>query len=475
MVMPGPRRRRSRCSLIMIVALLSTFFGGCAMTKRFKIGRIHQEAAARQTRTPIIFIHGFMGAKLRHRNTHEMVWGRFMNAIKRGSTEELSLPITSLVMSENRDDLEPFDIYDKVAGVDFYTSILETLTQAGGYAMGDINDPRPGDTCFIFYYDWRRDNVEAALELGRAIRQIKSRLGDPGMRFDIVAHSMGGLIAEYYLKYGTRDVLGDPGAHPSYEGARNINRLVLIGTPRRGTMSALQALHTGISRTLDPDALFTMPSIYQLLPNDAASHFVDPQGRPIDVDLFDAASWVRYGWSIFNRGKGADEGRRTAAGAEILNVETRFLQSALDRARNFHRALGRDGGRISPVPTHLFGSDCLPTLDRAVLYKTGSGYATLFDGETGPGRSRRDLERLLFVPGDGTVTAGSLLALDGADLRNPLRFSRRPVTSTFFFCESHGMLPSHRGFQDNLFHVLFHSPPGPVSAAQFSAGPTSLQ
>jgi pimeloyl-ACP methyl ester carboxylesterase len=404
-----------------------------------------------------------------------MVWGRFMNAVKRGRTEELSLPITSMVMRENRDDLVAYEIYDKVAGIDFYASILETLTEAGGYVMGDINDPRPGDTCFVFYYDWRRDNVEGALELGRAIRQIKSRLGDPGMRFDIVAHSMGGLIAEYYLKYGTRDVLGDPGAHPSYEGARNISRLILIGTPRRGTMSALEALHTGISRTLDPNALFTMPSIYQLLPNDAASHFVDPQGRPIDVDLFDAASWVRYGWSIFNRGDGSREGRRTASGGEILTVEMRFLQSALDRARSFHRALGRNDGETPSVPTHLFGSDCVPTLDRAVIYATGSGYATLFDDETRPGRSRPDLERLLFVPGDGTVTAGSLLALDGAELRDPLSFSSRPVTSTYFFCESHGMLPTHRGFQDNLFHVLFHSPPRPVSAAQISAGPTSVQ
>lgn len=459
MVMPDARRRRSIRALIAIVASLSAWCGGCAMNARFKLDRIHQEAAARPTRAPLIFIHGFIGAKLRHRDTHETVWGRFVDAIKRGRTEDLGLPIASSVMSENRDDLVPFDIYDKVAGVDFYANILDTLGEAGGYTMGDINDPRPGDNCFVFYYDWRRDNVESAVELGRAMHRLKSRLGRPQARFDVVAHSMGGLIAEYYLKYGARDVLDDPGARATYAGARDINRLVLIGTPRRGTMTALEALHLGISRSLDPATLFTMPSIYQLLPTDATSRFVAPDGTPIDVDLFDAGAWVRYGWSIFNGSGKSNEQRRGTDGGESLAREASFLQRALDRAQRFHRALQRDDGAASPVPTHIFGSDCVPTLDRVILHQTRSGYTILFDNDVGPGRSNRDLEQVLFVPGDGTVTAGSLLAIDGED---PLQFSRGPVTSTYLFCETHGLLPTHRGFQDNLFHVLFHSPPRPA-------------
>jgi len=439
------------------------------MTKRFKIDRIHQEAASRQTRTPVIFIHGFIGARLRHRDTQETVWGRFVDAIKRGKTDDLSLPIDSPVLSENRDDLVAYDIYDKVAGVDFYASILEALTEAGGYTMGDINAPRPGDNCFVFYYDWRRDNVESAIELGWAIRRLKLRLGTPDLRFDIVAHSMGGLIAEYYLKYGATDVLDDPVATATYAGADDINRLVLIGTPRRGTMTALEALNTGISRSLDPAALFTMPSVYQLLPTDPGPHFVDPQGEPIDVDLFDAGTWVRYGWSIFNRSEKSSEVRRAADGGDAGHRETEFLQRALDRAQRFHRALEQEDGEAPRVPTHIFGSDCVPTLDRAILHETRAGYATLFDNEAGPGRSSRDLDRVMFVPGDGTVTAGSLLALDSEKLQSPLAFSNRPVTSTYLFCETHGLLPTHRGFQDNLFHVLFHSPSQPVSTAVRSA------
>jgi len=468
MVTPDLRSRLSIRSLIVIVAVLSTMSGGCAMSKRFKIDRIHQDAAARQERAPVIFIHGFIGAKLRHRNTNETVWGKFVNAIKHGRTEQLSLPITSPIMSENRDDLVPYDIYDKVAGVDFYAAILETLTEAGGYTMGDIDNPRPGENCFVFYYDWRRDNVESAADLGRAIGRIKNRLGAPDLRFDIIAHSMGGLIAEYYLKYGTRDVLADSGAIPTYAGARDINRMVLIGTPRRGTMTALEALHTGISRSLDPAALFTMPSVYQLLPNDSAVHFVDSQGRPIDVDLFDAGTWVRYGWSIFNTGKSSNEARHAAIGEQYMSDEARFLQNALDRAVAFHRALDRDDGQRSPVSMHIFGSDCVPTLDRVILHETRSGYTILFDDEAGPGRSNRDLESVLFVPGDGTVTAGSLLALDDPDRQTPARLSSRSSSSTYLFCETHGLLPTHRGFQDNLFHVLFHSPARPVSAAHLS-------
>ena len=479
MVTPRTGRSPARELTILTVAaaLAAAPLGGCAMFRKYDMVQIHQESAARPERNPVIFIHGFVGSKLRNCHTHESVWGRFMNAVKRGKTDDLSLPIDSLTITANRDDLVPYALYESVAGVRFYGAILDALEQVGGYRLGDIDNPRPEDTLYVYIYDWRRDNAEAAIGLGRAIQQIKGRLKLPDLRFDIVAHSMGGMVAEYYLKYGNEDVLSDGREHPvTYAGAPNLGRLVLVGTPQRGTMHSFRILNTGFARTMSPEVLFTMPSLYQLLPTEGRGHFVDPLGNPIDADLYSAETWVRNGWSVFGRRTGsarlreslAVNGARPAGAPESEQTAqmSRFLQAALDRARALHDALARDTEEGSPVPIHVFGSDCIPTLDRAVLKPTPAGLVTLFDDETTRDRDARFLEKVMRSPGDGTVTAESLLGIDGrAPAEEDATKAARPFASTFFFCETHGFLSANKGFQDNLFYVLFHSAAQPNSLA----------
>jgi pimeloyl-ACP methyl ester carboxylesterase len=450
------------------------------MFRKFNMVEIHQESAGRPQRNPVILIHGFLGSKLRNARTHETVWGGYMNAIMRGRTDGLDLPIDSTDLSQDRDDLVPYALVESVAGVKFYGAILRVLQDVGEYRQGDINNPRPGDTLFIYNYDWRRDNVESAVGLGRAIQLIKTRLHAPEMRFDIVAHSMGGLVAQYYLEYGTADVIGLGGPYAAtWAGAPNIGRMILIGTPLRGTMSAFRTLNSGFSRTMSPAVVFTMPSLYQLLPSDGRVHIIDPHGDPVDIDLYNADDWVRNGWSVFNPRAAADRppvptGAARAESPEGGSAEAplkRFLQSALDRARAFHEALAAAALGGSVVPIHLFGSDCIPTLDCAVLKRTASGPLIQFDDENSPDRDARQLTKQMLVPGDGTVTAGSLLAIDVGDYgAADWSAGSRTFASTFFFCESHGFLPGDHGFQDNLFYVLFHSPERPAPFERASLG-----
>jgi len=461
----SPQSRFRKRALLRRVAFLLASAGlltGCAMVRRYDMTQIHATAAARVERNPVIFIHGFIGSKLRNDRTSESVWGRFSNAITRSNVDDLALPIDSPEFSKNRDHLVPYALYESVAGVKFYGAMLSALKDTGGYKMGDIRDPRPGDTGFVYIYDWRRDNVEAAQGLAEAIHQVRTRLNAPQMRFDIVAHSMGGLVALYYLMYGGVDVVSDGLEHDvTWAGASTLGRVVLVGTPIEGTMAAFRVLNTGFSRSMSPEALFTMPSIYQLLPPPGSVMLVDCQGHPLDIDLYDAQEWVKHRWSVFDGRGGGAERPGTPAADRVQETRVRFLQRALDRAGRFRGALTRGGAQASPVPVHVFGSDCVPTLNRAVVKETGAGPVTLFDDEAARDRAARKLEGLMLAPGDGTVTAASLLGVPAAALKEGAGAAaglRARLASSVFVCETHGLLPSNAAFQDNLFHVLLQDP-----------------
>jgi len=119
----------------------------------------------------------------------------------------------------------------------------------------------PGRNFFTFPYDWRRDNRVAARRLKeQADRWLwQWRQESPEAKLILVGHSMGGLVARYFLE--------------CLEGWRDTRRLVTFGTPYRGSLNALNFLAHGMQKRLGPvpvldlsRLLRSFPSIYQLLP-----------------------------------------------------------------------------------------------------------------------------------------------------------------------------------------------------------------
>ena len=86
-----------------------------------------------------------------------------------------------------------------------------------------------------------------------------------------------------------------------------MRKLILVGSSNGGGLRILRELDRGrnyislIGRRWHPETLFTFPAIYQDLPVYRRDLFLDADGRELEIDLFDAESWRRHGWSVFSR------------------------------------------------------------------------------------------------------------------------------------------------------------------------------
>lgn len=141
---------------------------------------------------------------------------------------------------------------------------LKLRLQAAGY---DVD---------FYPFDWRRSVVD----LGRELAQ---RVQSEGREVHVVAHSFGGLV--------TREALR--------QGATNLGKIILLGTPNHGTFSTVQGIRgdhwllrslaafDGVHTTAQLGAVFaTFPSIYEQLPTRRALR---------NLDLYTPASWPERG------------------------------------------------------------------------------------------------------------------------------------------------------------------------------------
>ena len=283
--------------------------------------------------------------------------------------------------------------------------------------------------------------MESARGLALRLEGLAREKGDPAARFHIVAHSMGGLVARYCLRYGAAELSERTAV--TWSGARRMASVVLAATPNAGSLPALGAIlggeRVGLSyTTLAASVVSRMPSCYQLLPPAGTRPLVDGHGKPIDDDLHDPATWERFGWGPF-----------APASDDRLAAERGFLVAALERARCFHSALAREAATPCPVPVHALGGDCLLTLAHAVAGEGPPGSPPRFEA-----RTRREQD-LLYEPGDGRVTRASLLAthLPGAEA-SACGSGLPEITHAFFGSADHHGLYADTAFQNLLLRLL---------------------
>jgi len=276
---------------------------------------------------------------------------------------------------------------------------------------------KPGSrSYYVFLYDWRQDNVKSAQQLYRFIEQIRKDHSNPDLEVDLIAHSMGGLIARYFLRYGNSDVLRDNTFEVNLDGAGRVRRVILLGTPNLGSVQSLHAFikgkKIGFGR-LPPEVLASILSVYQTFPHALNDWIITASGKPLDRDLFDVRIWRRFQWSIFDpqvRQQIIEQAGSPQQGREYLEVLEAYFEMQLERGRRFVWSL------TVPVPGNsykliVFGGDCLLTPARLLVEEVnGISEIRLWPRELSNPLPGVDYGSLMLEPGDGIVTKASLLA-----------------------------------------------------------------
>lgn len=473
--MNRPAVAHSRRFILSLIAA-SLVSSACISAHRTpNLEAIFATARTRTGKRPVIVIPGILGTELINSKTGETVWPSAFRTSQEG------LPI-SPDLASNHDDLVPGKIVETVKlarllpEVYVYRDLLVALRRYAGYRDGDWNNPAADgyeDTFYVFPYDWRQDNVSNARELIRRIAQLKLKLGRPELKFNIVAHSMGGLIARYAAMYGDADLpAGDGPIQPTWLGAAHISKIVMIGVPNEGSADAFSTLVEGYSITeglrrrvpllnkLTAEDVVKTPSVFQLMPHRQAVKFLDENLQPLTIDLYDQEVWKRYGWSViysspeFRRhyteaaaGPGTDGGN-----SQSQDQLDAYLAATLHRARRFQEALDAVDDGNSPVVLLAIGGDCEETLTSPVILRDQkqNRWVTLtrpreYRTSSGVKISKQKATEAMYAPGDGRVTRESLL---GENIFKKL--SRYAV----FGCDLHGQLPRNQNLQDNALTAI---------------------
>lgn len=292
--------------------------------------------AQAQVDRKLIVIPGIVGSELSNQSD-EVIWGR-VSSLKSSNFRQLDL------LPENGDPvaLKPTDALREVplvfgtVNIGLYAGLIDFLvgkrsifdSAAQRQILGNYTE---GTDLFVFAYDWRRSNFANAVLLNEFVRAHVPA----GEQFDIVAHSMGGLLSRAFLSdlrpqdfctdpametdlpaaaraatchaaYGT---LGDGGwrgigADNRFSEASRLHTFVEIATPHQGSVNVASTLVDGWGRLSQiliggkrdiQNILLSMVGPYELIPSYENCCAMGEAGRPQNsvVAALDETYWSK--------------------------------------------------------------------------------------------------------------------------------------------------------------------------------------
>jgi len=339
----------------------------------------------------IIFIPGYYGTRLTKSNAKdEVVWINASQAL----WGDMTLAINGLGVPGAL-DLFPSTVLDRVSIIpllyskNYYGDIINTLRENFEESAQVHTLP----------YDWRQDYYGTVQLLHKKIESLQSQ----GVkRIAVVAHSMGGLVTSYYLRYGNQQ---PEHAQENWMGAKNIEKVVIATTPYKGSMLMFCNMKWGDvfvrNTTLtSAEALSTFESSYELLPYYKGA-LLSEKLTATKVDLFAPKSWESNNWGL----------HRIRREAGFSKKRIQLTIRALKRAKILLTKINQPRKTKIKLETKLlyfFGYGQSGTYNKAViLSKDNGGPDVVCKRDEFKKYFPKKSFSLLLADGDGTVTTES--------------------------------------------------------------------
>jgi len=374
--------------------------------------------------TPVIFVPGTTGSRLRDRVTGKLVWGKGGNLVcPLDGGYAMAVPIDP--PSGEQPQIEADEVIKEIrllGGLirkEVYGPLIRALT-THGYRSGDLADPRVDDTFFAFAYDWRQEATQSSHQLLAGLERLRTVRGEETLPVVLICQSTGVNLCRYLLKYGGCTPADAELGRPCSPTTIAVKKLILIAPSTGGSMRTFRMADRGrrylrpFFRKWQPEALFAFVSLYQDLPAYGQDLFVDESGKPLDIDLYDVRSWQTFGWSVFGRKARARLARNRRTDLFGTDEERLvFVQKALTDARRFHRLLVSDVPNFGGTAYFLILSSDQETCLRAVVVRKNRQWHTYYPGDK---QVPAQLLPRTTAAGDGHATRRSQMWLSPQEL-----------------------------------------------------------
>ena len=338
----------------------------------------------------VIFIPGYKGSFLKSQVTDKRHWITVSEVLF--GRNSLGFDITESGISDpqrfiSEGILDAIPILHDMFLKDIYRSFLEEIK----------TDLGEDGTIFPFSYDWRLSPLQHVQKLDVLIQSlIQEKYTD----LTVIAHSLGGLILAYYLRYGSHP---PNQAVETWSGVNSINKVVFAGVPFRGTLVSVRDIHVGEQilnnrSLLSKQALQTFPVAYHLLPTPGDNALCQLDSFEL-IDLYVAENWSKYHLGLFNN--------RVLDPRDHIRY-LKFLKKQLASGKSFFSCINAPSSLDIPNKLKVINiiGNKVPTYSK-FFWDTNNFGGKLIFNEKLQKRYQTIRNISLFEPGDGTVTSTS--------------------------------------------------------------------